>query len=222
MPVKLSPYAHPGSFSKLEERWRKVPVAVAVDIHPAACQIDPAIRPLCPTGKQPGLFGRALTVLCEPPDFGAVLHAADMIKPGDVMVIAANGNAETAIIGEIVSGHVRRRGGVGVICDGAVRDVGELANWDNFPVFSRHVTPRGPASANSGAINCPVQFGGQTVSPGDLVLGDNDGLARLTPEMVSDFIQAAEAKLELEAEWVQRLTNGDPVEAVFGLEKPAS
>lgn len=83
------------------EAWRSVPVAIAVDLARDVGQIDPAIRPLNPPGKQPPLFGRAVTVLCEPPDFGAVVHALDVVGPGDVLMIAAAGNAEFAMIGEI-------------------------------------------------------------------------------------------------------------------------
>ena len=82
------------------DRWITIPVAIAVDVSDAACQIDPAIHAPCPPGRQPRLFGRAVTALCEPPDFGAVLHALDLIQPGDVLVIAANGHGETAMIGE--------------------------------------------------------------------------------------------------------------------------
>lgn len=83
------------------DRWRSVSVAIAVDLGRAIGQIDPAIRPLLPPGQQPRLFGRAVTVACEPPDFGAVPLVIDRIAAGDVLVIAAGGHAETAMIGEI-------------------------------------------------------------------------------------------------------------------------
>ena len=124
------------------DRWRGVPVAVAVDLGRDVGQIDPAIRPLRPPGRQPRLFGRAVTALCEPPDFGAVLHALDLVEPGDVLAIAAAGHAETAMIGEILGGYLRRRGCRGLVCDGAVRDVATLAGWDDFAVFARWITPR--------------------------------------------------------------------------------
>src|SRR5919107_4830467 len=163
MPVTIQP-ARPCSLTVTEiDRWRTVPVAVAVDLGRDIGQIDPAIRPLLPAGRQPRLFGRAVTAFCEPPDFGAVLHAVDLIEPGDVLVIAASGHAETAMIGEIVGGHLRRRGGVGIVCDGAIRDVATLAGWSDFSIFARSVTPRGPLSASQGAVNVPVAVGGRTV-----------------------------------------------------------
>jgi len=218
MPVRIE--QAPASTLAAEEvgRWRSVPVAVAVDLGRDVGQIDPAIRPLLPAGQQPRLFGRAVTALCEPPDFGAVLHALDAIEPGDVLVIAASGRAETAMIGEIVGGHVRRRGGVGVVCDGAIRDVATLAGWSDLAVFTRFVTPRGPASAGRGAVNVPAVVGGQLVSPGDLVIGDDDGLVALSPAAVRARIADAEAKLKLEAEWEASLAGGRTVRETFRLD----
>jgi regulator of RNase E activity RraA len=199
------------------ERWRELPVAIAVDLDLDPGQIDPAIRPLLPPGQQPPLFGRALTVRCDPPDFGAVLHAMDLVAPGDVLVIAASGHAAHAMIGEILGGHVRNRGGVGLVCDGAVRDVATLAEWHDFAVFTRHVTPRGPVGTVLGAVNVPVTIGGVTVRPGDLVIGDNDGLVALSPPAIRDGIDAAEAKLALEAEWTANLASGRLARDIFGL-----
>jgi 4-hydroxy-4-methyl-2-oxoglutarate aldolase len=204
------------------ERWRDVPVAVAVDVGRAKGQIDPEIRPLMPAGRQPRLFGRAVTVVCEPPDFGSVLLAIDHIGPGDVLVMAAQGRADTAMIGEILSGQARRRGAVGVICDGAVRDVATLAQWSDFSVFTRHVTPRGPLSAEHGAVNAPAVFGGQIVNPGDLIIGDDDGLVVLDAASIRDRIGAAEAKLALESEWQKSLESGRSMAATFNLGEPAA
>lgn len=201
-------------------RWRPVPVSVAVDLARDIGQIDPAIRPLRPPGQQPRLFGRAVTVRCEPPDFGAVLHAMDVVGDGDVLVIAADGHAETAMIGEIVSGHLRRRGAVGVVCDGAIRDVGTLAGWNDFSVYTRFITPRGPSSAARGAVNAPVVIGGRLVTPGDLIIGDDDGLVALGPDAIRSRIGDAEAKLALETQWETKLQAGTPAREIFGLEAP--
>ena len=187
---------HPTSGSTIVaaeiEAWRTIPVAVAVDLTRDIGQIDPAIRPLNPPGRQPRLFGRAVTARCEPPDFGAVIHALDIVDAGDVLMISAAGNAEFAMIGEVLGGHLRRRGGVGLVCDGAVRDVATLANWSDFSVYSRFVTPRGPESAERGAVNAPVVIGGQLVGPGDLVIGDDDGVVALSLDTVRSRIGDAE------------------------------
>ena len=148
MPVTL--HTPPTSDLTLTEiaRWATIPVAVAVDLGRDAGQIDPAIRPLRPAGQQPRLFGQAVTVRCEAPDFGAVLQALDVIQRGQVLVIDAAGHRDAAMIGDILSGHLRNTGIAGLVCDGAVRDTGTLAGWDDFPVFSRWITPRGPTGAD--------------------------------------------------------------------------
>jgi regulator of RNase E activity RraA len=199
------------------DRWIQVPVAIAVDVSNAACQIDPAIRPLCPPGRQPRLFGRAVTALCEPPDFGAVLQALDLIQPGDVLVIAANGHTETAMIGEILGGQVRRLGGRGIVCDGAIRDVAQLAEWTELSVFARAITPRGPTSWERGVVNAAVTVGGLLVSPGDLIIGDDDGLAALSPAALRAYIAAAEAKQAREAEWLSGFSDGRSAAEIFGM-----
>lgn len=198
-------------------RWRAIPVAVAVDLVREVGQIDPAIRPLRPPGLQPRLFGQAVTVRCAAPDFGAVLLALDVIAAGQVLVIDAGGYREAAMIGDILSGHLRAKGVAGVVCDGAVRDTGTLGAWDDFAVFSRWINPRGPTGADQGAVNLPVTIGGARVAPGDLVIGDDDGLVVLSPQNVRARIADAEAKLVRETEWTRDLAAGKTAVEVFGL-----
>ena len=222
MTVTVYPLSASDLTSAEVEAWRGVPVAIAVDLGRDIGQIDPAIRPLNPPGKQSPLFGRAVTALCEPPDFGAVLHALDIVGPGDVLVIAAAGNSEFAMIGEILGAQVRRRGGVGVVCDGAVRDVATLAAWPDFSVFARFVTPRGPTSMERGSVNLPVVVGGRLVTPGDLVIGDDDGLVALSPLAVRSHIMDAKQKQAREAAWIEDLANGRSVIEMLGLGPPKS
>lgn len=217
MPVTIHTPA-PRTLTEAEiARWRAVPVAVAVDQCRDGGQIDPAIRPLRSAGQQPRLFGLAVTVRCEAPDFGAVIYALDVIGAGEVLVIDAGGHRETAMIGDILSGHLRAKGVAGVVVDGAVRDTGTLGQWYDFAVFSRWITPRGPTGADSGAVNLPVVIGGTPVSPGDLVIGDDDGLIALTPARARSRIEAAEAKLDKEAAWIAGLATGRSAAEVFGL-----
>ncbi|WP_426032169.1 RraA family protein [Cypionkella sp. TWP1-2-1b2] len=203
--------------AELLARWQRIPVAVAVDLAPAQ-QISPAIRPLRPAGQQPHLCARAVTVHCIAPDFGAVLHAIGQTGPGQVLVIAAAGHAANAMIGDVLGGQLHAQGAAGIICDGAIRDTASLASFDNFSVYSRHITPRGPTSAAHGAVNVAVSFGGCVVQPGDLILGDDDGLVTLPINRLAELIDAAEDKLRLEADWSRRLAAGDPVSSIFGLD----
>ena len=214
---KASPTAIP---QDLIERWRNVPAPIIADVSKGACQIDPHIRPLCPPGQQPRLFGPAVTALCALPDFGAVLRALDLVKKGDVLVIAAQGNAQHAMIGEILGGHLKRLGAAGLICDGSIRDVAELARWKELSCYSLFITPRGPTGASEGEVNATVSFGGLEISPGDLIIGDDDGLAALTPAMAQSLIGGAEAKMALEVEWQKKLASGKNIAETFGLGVP--
>jgi regulator of RNase E activity RraA len=194
--------------ASLLERWQRIPTAIVADLSNGACQIDPDIRPLCGAGQQPKLFGRALTVQCMPPDFGAVVRALEVARAGHVLVIAAQAHRATAMIGSILGGYLRSRGAAGIACDGAVRDVEDLAAWRDFSVFTRFITPRGPSSSAHGEVNCTVTFGGRQIAPGDIVIGDDDGLVSLTPREAVGMIEAAEMKLALERQWRQRLAAG--------------
>ena len=219
MPVTLHTPAFELTQAEID-RWRAIPVAVAVDLVRETGQIDPALRPLRPAGQQPRLFGQAVTVRCEAPDFGAVLLALDVIQRGQVLVIDAGGYREAAMIGDILSGHLRAKGVAGVICDGAVRDVGTLGGWDDFAVFARWINPRGPTGADRGAVNLRVTIGGASVAPGDLVIGDDDGLVSLSPMQVRTLIADAEAKLARETQWTEALAAGKSAAEVFGLAGP--
>lgn len=203
--------------SALLNRWRSIPVAVIVDQAPE-CQIDIAIRPLLPPGRQHGLFGLAATARCEPPDFGAVLQAIAGIQPGQVLAIDAAGESAWAMIGDVLGGHLQRVGATGIVCDGAVRDVANLAGMAGLSVYARHINPRGPTGANAGQAGGPVVIGGCAVRPGDLLIGDDDGLAALTPAQMVRLIDACEAKLTLEAEWTRRLAADESIAAIFGLQ----
>ncbi|MTH65570.1 RraA family protein [Paracoccus shanxieyensis] len=200
----------------LLERWRRIPVPVVVDLAPES-QIDIAIRPLRPAGLQHVLFGQAVTARCTPPDFGAVLRAIAVIQPGQVLVIDAAGESGWAMIGDVLGGHLHRIGAAGIVCDGAVRDTGNLVGMAGLSIYARHVNPRGPVGASGDQVNLPVTIGGCAVSPGDLLIGDDDGLAALTPAQMQRLIEPAEAKMQLEAEWIRRLAASEPIAQVFGL-----
>jgi regulator of RNase E activity RraA len=203
--------------ASLLERWQRVPTAIVADLSNGACQIDPDIRPLRGAGQQPKLFGRALTVQCAPPDFGAVVRALEVARAGQVLVIAAQAHRATAMIGSILGGYLRSRGAAGIACDGAVRDVEDLAAWPDFSVFTRFVTPRGPSSSMHGEVNCTVNFGGRQIAPGDIVIGDDDGLVSLTPQDAARMIERAETKLALEQQWRKRLAAGMTVAEALAL-----
>lgn len=217
--VHPSPPAH-GAADMIRE-WRAIPVAVIVDLEPGA-QIDPSIRPIDNSVSRSALCGRALTAKCFPPDYGAVIYALDLVQPGDVLVVEASGWSDSAMLGDIISGHLRRRGCVGVVCDGAVRDVATIARWSDFSVYARSINPRGPSNAVAGAVNAPVTIGGRTVNPGDLVVGDPDGLASLAPAQAAGLIETARSRLVREERSIEALEAGQPAAVAFGFVDPSA
>jgi RraA family protein len=131
-----------------------------------------ALRPMHRAGK---LTGVALTVRVAPGDNLMVHKAIDIAEPGDVIVVDAGGALDRAIIGDIMASHAARRGLAGLVIDGAIRDADALRARD-FPVYARGVTHRGPYKNGPGEINVPVSIGGMVVGPGDIVVGDGDGV----------------------------------------------
>jgi 4-hydroxy-4-methyl-2-oxoglutarate aldolase len=197
--------------------WAGVAVTIAADLFRGRTLVDPAIRPLKAFASGARLAGPAVTAWCEPADYGSVHHAIAAAGPGDVIVVAAGGRPDAAMIGELLSGAARLKGIVGVVVDGPVRDVGTLASWSDFPVFGRGHTARGPSSMERGSVNEPVVFGGVRVEPGDLVLGDDDGLVVVPRGEAEARLEAALAMVRAEAGWEARLAGGESTLEVFGV-----
>jgi RraA family protein len=121
------------------------------------------------------MAGPALTVKTRPGDNLMVHKAIDMAEPGDVIVVDAGGDLTAAIIGELMATHAETRGVAGIVINGAIRDSAVL-RAGSFPVFAAGVTHRGPYKDGPGEINVPVALDGMVIEPGDLVLGDDDGV----------------------------------------------
>jgi regulator of RNase E activity RraA len=190
------------------DAWRVVPSAVAADKLNGRCHADVRIRPIRPFAPGAILVGSAVTAWCEPADYGPVHHAIAVAEAGDVIVVAAGGRRDAAMIGELLSGAARLKGIAGVLVDGAVRDVGTLSQWHDFHVFARWITPRGPSSMERGAVNEPVVFGGVGVSPFDLVVADNDGLVFVPNALAAELLKPCLAHLAAEQRWEAALAKG--------------
>lgn len=199
----------------LIEAWARVPVTIAADLFQGRTLVDPLIRPLRPFADGRRLAGRAVTARCEPKDYGPVHHAIEVAEVGDVIVVDAGGRTDAAMIGELLAGAARLKGIAGVVVDGAVRDVGTLAAWPDFPVFRRGNTALGPSSMERGEVNGPVMLGGVTVTPGDLVLGDDDGLVVVPRTEAPSRLEPALAMVAAEEAWEKRLAAGETTLEVF-------
>ncbi|MEU7486928.1 DUF1932 domain-containing protein [Streptomyces sp. NPDC042319] len=144
--------------------------------------------------------GRALTVWTRAGDNQALHQAIKVAEPGDIMVVNGEGDVSRALIGELIAERARARGVVGMVLDGAARDVEVLAEM-GFPVWARAVTPAGPYKFGPGRVGVPVAVGGVVCRPGDLVAADGDGVAVVPADRAASVLVAAR---EVEAEEARR------------------
>jgi len=221
MPTRIARPPNPVSLSrKLLAGWAGVPTTIVSDVSRGRLLLDLRMRSLRPFAGARRLLGPAVTAWCEPGDIGAALYAVALAKAGDVIVIDAGGCLQTAVVGEHLCGSARRKGVAGLVANGAVRDVGAMSAWPDFPVFTLGVTARGPISIEHGVVNEAIVCGGVPVRPGDLILGEDDGVVAIPREEAAGWLAEARAKIALEEEWDRRLSAGESTLRVFGLPEP--
>ncbi|MDM0045057.1 RraA family protein [Variovorax dokdonensis] len=137
------------------------------------------------------LIGTAVTVKVRAGDNLLTYKALSMISPGHVLVVDAGGVTNNAIVGELLMTYAQQRGCAGFVVDGAIRDSAAFLEAD-FPCYAREATHRGPFKTGPGSINVPVSIGGQVVQPGDVIVGDEDGLVVFAPSEADRLMSAAE------------------------------
>jgi RraA family protein len=160
-----------------------------------------------PFSKRARLVGRALTVRTAAGDNLFVHKALDEVFPGAVIVVDGNGFKGRALIGEIMAAIARSRGASGFIIDGAIRDVEQISAGD-FPVFARSSIHLGPYKNGPGAINVPVSVGGMLVNPGDIIVGDADGIVAFSPGVARALLEATKKQADKEANMIQSVAKG--------------
>src|SRR5919107_1515077 len=162
-----------------------------------------------------GFCGPAVTVWTKPGDILYMLKMPDMTQPGDVVAVDGGGRADAAVLGDIIAGALARRGVVGVVVDGAVRDV-EGIDEVASPAFARSTHPATGSNEGPGAINVPVQVGGVVVHPGDVIRGDASGLV-VVPREHLDTVSAMTRTVEQrEVAWRQAVADGVSIAAATG------
>jgi RraA family protein len=162
------------------------------------------LRPMHRTGA---LCGPALTVRTARGDNLMVHKAVDIARPGDVIVVDAGGFLEVAIIGDIMTTLAAKRGVAGFVIDGAIRDSAEIATRD-LPVYACGVTSRGPSKDGPGEINGPVNIGGMLVNPGDIIVGDADGVVAVPIADANTVLERVRALREKERELLRKIADG--------------
>ena len=182
---------------------------------PLAALSDNMHRNIGTTGLQPyhkpgdrTMAGTAVTARSRGGDNLTYLRALEFCRPGDVLVVDAAGDLNNAVVGGILTFYAATIGLSGVVIDGAIRDVAEI-RANEFPVYARGVTHRGPYKDGPGEINVPITVGGMVVNPGDIVVGDQDGLLAIPQDGgVPELIEKARGVLVAEAKTIQAMKEG--------------
>ncbi|HEU5142887.1 MAG TPA: hypothetical protein VFU04_07005 [Solirubrobacterales bacterium] len=167
----------------------------------------PTIRNL--TDDELGILGTACTVKVYPGDNLMVHKALDVAKPGDVIVIDTSGSTMTAVLGDLISNKARHRGIAGFVVDGLVRDLAGIRALGDFPVFGRGVTPIGPLHRGPGEINHPISSGGVVVHPGDVIVGDLNGVVVVPREIADALLTRLETGARSESDYLAAVSRGD-------------
>lgn len=181
-----------------------IPVANVSDSMSRMFGAPHALRPMHDGSP---LNGAAFTVRTRSGDNLMVHKALDMAGRGDVVVVDAGGDLTNAIVGELMVAHAEQRGLAGIIIYGAIRDSASIARG-RFPVYANGVTHRGPYKDGPGEINVPLSLGGLVIDPGDLVLGDADGVVCVPYDLVDAVLAGARAKQVAEDRQMSAIRDG--------------
>lgn len=177
----------------LVEQFRNLPSSNVGDMMNRLYCMREYIRQMNPSPVN--MIGTAFTVKVPDGDNAFIHKALDLAEPGDILVIDGNGCTTRSLMGEIMFTYAKNRGIAGIVMDGAIRDHDALAEID-LPVYAKAITPQGPYKNGPGEINTPVSCGGKVVFPGDILIGDPDGICIVRPEDAPFIIEEVRKKYE--------------------------
>ncbi|MGG0939748.1 RraA family protein [Brevibacillus centrosporus] len=177
--------------SDIVAKYQSVPTTCISDTMQGLHNMDSSIKPL---KEEYHLAGRAFTVKMPVGDNLAVLKAIREAQPGDVLVIDAKGDTYRAIAGDFIVGLAKTLGIQGIVVDGVIRDIVGIKQLD-FPVFCKGTTVAASGKAGWGELNVPISCGGTSVQPGDIIVGDADGVVVIPQAQEEEILQQALDKL---------------------------
>lgn len=203
MTITIAESSMPKPPTSLIDGFRSAPTSVISD-NLGRLPGSVGLRPFHRGGK---LVGTAFTVRTRPGDNLAIHRALEMVGPGDVIVVDGGGDETRALVGEIMMTIAQWRKAEGYVIDGAIRDVAAFAASD-FPCFARTVIHRGPYKNGPGEINVPVSVGGCVISPGDFVVGDEDGIVSFPAARALSLLEAVQAQVAREEDMLKAIREG--------------
>ena len=193
----------------LVEAARKFQASILADVGGRRGTLGGRIQPLSKSMK---VAGPAFTVEVRPGD-NLMIHAAlQLAQPGDVIVVDGKGDLSCALTGALMAAHAQKAGIAGFVIDAAVRDTDDCAKG-SFPIFAAGANPNGPLKNSGGRINWPVSLAGTTVNPGDLIVGDADGVVVVPRETAAEIVKGAQAKVDAENQRMAAIGRGELAQA---------
>ena len=175
----------------LAEQFKEMPVTAISDAMNGMANLDSSIKPLRGTYK---IAGKAFTVKVPVGDNSAVLQAIGEAEPGDILVVDSKGDTYRAVAGDFVVGMMQTMGIGGLVVDGVIRDIEAIKDL-NFPVFCKGTTAASGGKAGVGEINLSISCGGVSIRPGDIIVGDADGVTAIPREQAVEILEKAKEKL---------------------------
>lgn len=193
--------------------WRSIPTAILSDERNRAGAADGSIRAMT-SGST--MVGQAYTVSAMAGDNLAIHHAIATAFPGTVLAIDAGGYLRNAVWGGITHRAAELRRLAGIVVDGCIRDVAEI-RASALPCYAAAIVPAGPHKGWGGTINGSIQIGGCVVEPGDIVVGDDDGVAVVPFDERADLLKRCIARMAFEQSVLRRLDGGETTVEILGL-----
>jgi 4-hydroxy-4-methyl-2-oxoglutarate aldolase len=193
--------------------WAKIPPAIAGDCMNRQNVMAARISPVAP-GMH--FVGQARTIGAVAGDNAAMHTIISMLRPGEVLVIDAENYDNRAVWGGILNSRAMLQQINGVVIDGAVRDVAELRQMP-LHVFASAISPAGPHKGWGGSIDDVISCGGVSVTPGDIILADDDGVTVVPLARADSVLAESQKKLQFEADVLQRLASGEDTSTLFPL-----
>jgi len=173
----------------------------------------PYMRPIYPSAR---MAASAVTVSCQPGD-NLMIHAAiEVCRPGDALVVATTSESTDGMFGELLATSCRAHGIVGLVIDAGVRDVADLTEMD-FPVWSKAVSAQGTVKASPGSVNVEIVCAGAPIRPGDVIVGDQDGVVVVKRETAAEIARLGAARIEKEEKSRELLKAGELGVDFYGL-----
>jgi regulator of RNase E activity RraA len=192
--------------SGLAEKFLAYATANVSDVQGRQQTMHASIKPLY--SPMPNVCGPAITVKARPGDNLMAMKALGVARPGDVIVISCDGEANLSVWGGIMSHMAVRKGVRAVITDGVVRDLVQTRDV-GFAVWSTGNTPAAPTKDGPGQLNTPITCGNTIVNPGDLVFADEDGVVVIRRQEAEDVLERAQGRVDKERGWLEHIERDD-------------